>query len=250
MASTSGSPRGAAWYAAARVWSACDSAPFRYGALLCAALLGSTPAARATVVEAPSEAPMTERSGFSFDLRLTAGPARAEFTESDYPVASFEALTVGAAARLGWFIGPHVLLGAELAGSWHGGVGRLHVQDPSYFSGNGIPTEASYAVAAPLGVFVEVYPMSDQGLFLSVSGGIGVMSLPRFAGDEGALLSGYSLELGYELSGAAKIGLAPFFRYSVWAGEESPISSEHPDGILSRELLIGARWSFWTPSWR
>ena len=65
----------------------------------------------------------------------------------------------------------------------------------------------------------------------------------------GRQVSGYSLELGYELSRAAKVGPAPFVRYSRWAGEESPIASEHPDGLVSRELLLGLRWSFWTPEW-
>jgi hypothetical protein len=46
------------------------------------------------------------------------------------------------------------------------------------------------------------------------------------------------------------VGPAPFVRYSRWAGEESPIASEHPDGLLSREVLVGLRWSFWTPDWR
>jgi len=266
-AALSGLPRsraaargGAGWHAAARVWSACDSAPFRYGrrlwagllwaGLLSAGLLGVASPARAEASgEATSEV-MTERSGFSFDVRLTTGPARAEFTESDYPVATFEALAIGGAARLGWFLGQHVLLGAELAGSWHGGVGSLRIHDPSYFSGRELPTQASYSVVAPLGVFVELYPLANEGWFLGVSGGIGGMGLPSFAGDSGALLSGYSLETGYELSGSAKIGFAPFLRYSVWAGEETPISTDHPDGILSRELLLGARWSFWTPSWR
>lgn len=200
-------------------------------------------------VAAPRPMEMTERSGFSFDVRFFAGAASAQFTESDYEVADFDAIAVGGALRFGWFLGQHVLLGAEFAGSWHGGVGKLHIHDPSYFVAKGLPEEANYGVLAPLGVFLEIYPLPGEGLYASLGGGIGFIELPRFA-DGGGLLSGYSLELGYELSRAAKIGPAPFVRYSRWAGEEPPLSSDHPDGLVSSELLVGLRWSFWTPDWR
>jgi len=193
---------------------------------------------------------MTERSGFTFDMRLCVGAASAEFTESDYPVADFDAVTIGGALRFAWFLGPHVLLGAELAGGWHGGVGKLSIHDPSYFTGKRLPDEANYGVLTPLGVFVEVYPLPGEGVYASLGGAIGFIDLPRFSHGGGGLLSGYSLELGYELSRAAKVGPAPFVRYSRWAGEESPMASEHPDGLVSRELLVGLRWSFWTPDWR
>ena len=218
----------------------------RLGAL--GVLLGAVAVVAPARAETPRDV-MTERSGFTFDLRVNTGAASAEFTESDYPVADFDAIAVGAAARFAWFVGHHVLLGAELVGTWHGGVGKLRIHDTSYFNNRGIPESASYGVLAPLGVFVEVYPFDDIGLYASLGGGIGLIDLPLFADGGSGPLSGYSLELGYELSGTAKVGPAPFLRYSRWAGEESPISSEHPDGLVSRELLLGLRWSFWTPEW-
>lgn len=201
-------------------------------------------------VEAPRPTEMTERSGFTFDVRLGVGAASASFTESDYEVANFEAVAVGGALRFGWFLGRHVLLGGEVAAVWHGGVGTLRIRDPGFFSGRRQPDEASYGVFAPLGVFVEVYPLPEEGLYASLGGGVGFMDLPKFSLGGTGLLSGYSVELGYELSRAEKVGPAPFIRYSRWAGEESPITSEHPDGLVSRELLLGLRWSFWTADWR
>ena len=258
---------GCAWHRAARVCSAYHEASYRNtarlggaarlavvicaalvcAALFCAALFCAATPARA---EGPSDQVMTGRSGFSFDLRLNAGVASAEYTESDRPVANFEAVVVGGAARFGWFWGQHVLLGAELAGAWHGGVGSLRIVDPSFFATDRQPRDANYGVLTPLGVFVEVYPWATQGWYASIGGAVGFIDLPRFSEAGGGLLSGYSLELGYELSPAAKVGPAPFVRYSRWAGEESPLSTDHPDGLVSRELLFGLRWSFWTPEWR
>jgi hypothetical protein len=212
----------------------------------CCTLLVLSPGSALAWAEAP---PAVERSGFSFDLRVVGGGASAEFTENDRRVADFEALALGGSARFGWFLGPHVLIGAELTSSWHAGVGTLTVHDPSYFN-RGVPSAAEFTVIAPLGVFAEVYPWRDSGWFLAVAGGVGFMDLPSFApGDSNVYMSGYSLDAGYEFSGRAKRGPALFVRYSRWAGEEF-IVSDHPDGISSRELLLGLRWSFWTPEWQ
>jgi hypothetical protein len=211
----------------------------------CCTLFALWPSAAIAAEDAPAQ-----RGGFSFDLRLAAGGATAAFTESDRPVADFETLAVGGSARFGWFLGPHVLLGAEFSSSWHSAVGALRVQDRPYFYPDGVPSAASYSVVAPLGVFVELYPWLSSGWFFSVAGGVGVIDLPRFSnGDSNVYTSGYSFETGYELSGSVKQGPAVFARYSRWAGEEF-IVSEHPDGLVSRELLLGLRWSFWTPAWQ
>lgn len=234
-----------AWLDRAGVWCRSHS-PWARLARACCAWLALWPCTALATSDAPVE---HERDGFSFDLRVAAGGATAAFTESDRPVADFEALALGGSARFGWFCGPHVLVGAELSSSWHSGVGSLRVQDRPYFD-EGVPSEASYSVVAPLGVFVEVYPWLDSGWFLALSGGVGFIDLPSFSdGDSNVLTSGFSLDVGYELSGSAKRGPAVFARYSRWAGEEF-IVSEHPDGLVSRELLVGLRWSFWTPEWQ
>jgi hypothetical protein len=227
------------------VWCSSHSAWARL-AQACCTLLALWPSAARATNDAPAE---HGRDGFSFDVRLAAGGATAAFTESDRPVADFAAVALGGSARFGWFWGPHVLLGAELSSSWHSGVGTLRVQDAPYFY-EGVPSEASYSVVAPLGVFVEVYPWAHSGWFFALSGAVGFIDLPSFSdGDSNVLTSGFSLDVGYELSGSAKRGPAVFARYSRWAGEEF-IVSEHPDGLVSRELLAGLRWSFWTPEWQ
>jgi hypothetical protein len=232
---------------ARRAGSWCRShSPWARLAQGCCTLLVLCPGGAAAASDAPAQ---HARDGFSFDLRLAAGGATAAFTESDRPVADFDALALGGSARFGWFTGPHVLLGAEISSSWHSGVGSLRVHDPPYFY-EGLPSEASYSVVAPLGVFVEVYPWVDAGWFVALSGGVGFIDLPSFSdGDSNVITSGFSLDVGSELSGSAKRGPAVFVRYSRWAGEEF-IVSEHPDGLVSRELLVGLRWSFWTPEWQ
>jgi hypothetical protein len=229
----------------AGVWC-CSHSRWARRAQGCCTLLVFWPGAAIAANDAPAE---HARGGFSFDLRLAAGGATAAFTESDYPVADFEALAIGGSARFGWFLGPHVLMGAELGSSWHSSVGALRVKDTSYFD-SGVPSGASYSIIVPLGVFVEAYPWVDAGWFLALSGAVGFIDLPSFSdGNSHVLTSGYSLDIGYELSGSAKRGPAVFARYSGWAGEEF-FSSEHPDGLVSRELLVGLRWSFWTPEWQ
>jgi hypothetical protein len=229
----------------AGVWCRSHS-PWAWLAHGCFTLLAFCPRAAVAAGEAPDG---RRRDGFSFDLRLAAGGATVAFTESDHPVADFEALAIGGSARFGWFLGPHVLMGAELGSSWHSGVGALRVKDPAYFD-SGVPSGATYSVIMPLGVFVEVYPWVDAGWFLALSGAVGFIDLPSFSdGNSHVLTSGYSLDIGYELSGGAKRGPAVFTRYSRWAGEEFFVS-EHPDGLVSRALLVGLRWSFWTPEWQ
>lgn len=207
--------------------------------------------ARPAHAQAEESASVDGRSGFTFDLGLSAGGASAGFTESDYPVADFEALSLGVDARFGWFIGHHVLLGAELAFSWHAALSPLRVDETrGYFSNGSVPTQASYEVIAPVGAFVALYPLEGEGVFFGASAAVGLLGLPQFAYGDTGFMSGYSFEVGYELSRSAKRGPALFLRYSLWAAEEDPLSSEHPDGLVSRELLLGARWSFWTPEWR
>ena len=193
---------------------------------------------------------MVERDGFTFDLRLGTGYARTRFDERDSLIADCEALAIAGGARFGWFIGPHVLLGAELAGSWQSCASAVRVRDESYFTSKPRPEGASYGHFAPLGIFIEFYPWVREGWYASLSSGVGGGGMPDFAEGDAVFMAGYAIELGYELSGAAKVGPAPFLRYSAWGAEESPISSEHPDGMASSEWLVGLRWSFWAPQWR
>lgn len=213
-----------------------------FGATLLA-LMSFTGAARA--IEAPgSTAPANEgREGWTFDIRLGAGLASNTFDESDIPIADFEAFVVAGALRLGGFLGPHVLLGGELAVSWGGRVGELRVRDPNYFA-EGYPRGSSYGYFAPLGVFVELYPWRNEGVFVSASGGIGVTQLPRFSpANFEAFMARYAFEVGYELSRSGKLGPAVYLHFERWAGSETALSTDYPAGILSTQLLAGLRWT-------
>ncbi len=190
-----------------------------------------------------------QRSGFSLDLRLGAGVASVAYDDTGRPVADFEAFALGGALRFGSFLNPHVVIGAELAASWGVGFGELRVRDPSFFGPDGYPTDATYGSFSPLGAFIEVYPWQREGFFFGAAGGVGFMGLPRFGDGEGGVMARYALELGYELGRTGKRGAAVYLRHDRWAGSEIPISVERPDGIESRELVVGLRWSFWSPVW-
>jgi hypothetical protein len=217
--------------------------------LCCLAVLGASAGVAHAEDERPT--PIGDRSGFSFDLALSAGAASAEFTESDYPVADFQALALELDARWGWFVSRHLLLGGAFAISWHAGMGNIYLKDVTYFSNEGAPRHGFYEVYAPLGVFAEFYPLDNEGLFIGIGGAIGLMALPGFStGDGDAILSGYAFEAGYELSRYGKLGPALFVRYRRWAAEEFSYVEEHPDGLLSTELSIGVRWTFGAREWR
>jgi len=51
----------------------------------------------------------------------------------------------------------------------------------------------------------------------------------------------------YELGRTGKRGAAVYLRHERWGGSELPFTEDHPDGLVSRELLVGLRWSFWSP---
>jgi hypothetical protein len=207
------------------------------------ALMSFASAVRASEAQGSEGRASEGREGWTFDIRLGAGVASNTYDESDRPVADFEAFAVAGALRLGGFIGPHVLLGGELAVGWGGRAGELRVQDPEYFS-DGYPRGSSYGYFAPLGVFIELYPWRNEGVFVSASGGVGVTQLPSFSpGDYEAFMSRYAFELGYELSRTGKLGPAVYLHFERWAGSETPLSTDYPAGLVSTQLLAGLRWT-------
>jgi hypothetical protein len=190
-----------------------------------------------------------QRSGFSFDLRLGAGVASVTYDEDDRPVADFGAAALGAAMRFGGFLDPHLVIGAEVAFDGGVGVGSMRVRTPAFFADGHYPTRATYGSFSPFGVFVEIYPWESEGVFFGGAAGVGILQLPSFDDSRGGVMARYALELGYELGRTGKRGPAVYLRYQRWAGSELPMSEDHPDGLVSRELLVGLRWSFWTPVW-
>jgi hypothetical protein len=224
--------------------------------LVVAASVAAVGTAAEAHASAPAGAPAQDerrgqRAGFSFDLRLGAGVASVAYDESDRPIADFEAFAFGGAMRFGSFLSPHVLIGAELAASGGVGVGGLRVHEPSFFGDDGYPTRPTFGCFAPFGVFLEIYPWESEGLFFGATAGVGFMGLPRFdpAESKGGVMARYALELGYELGRTGKQGPAVYLRYHRWGGSELPFSEDHPDGLVSRELLVGLRWSIWTELW-
>jgi hypothetical protein len=205
------------------------------GAALLAALSVNVEA-RAAEPEASAEA--APHSGFLSEIHFAAGGASLTYDESDSPVADFAALTLACALRLGGFLGPHVALGAELAATWGAGVGPLHVRDRSYFYDD-YPRGSTFGYFAPIGVFLELYPMQGDGVFFGASAGIGLMELPELSQASGGLMSRWGLELGYTFGRGAS-----YLRYEHWQGAELPIATDYPDGLSSDGLLLGARWSF------
>jgi hypothetical protein len=198
---------------------------------------------------AEKSADLGQRSGFSFDVRLGAGLASVAYDDGGRSVADFDAFALGGAIRFGGFINPHVVIGAELAASWGMALGEPRVRGAFFFDGGGQPTTATYGSFSPLGFFVEVYPWQSEGLFFGVAAGVGFMGLPRFGDADAGVMARYALEVGYELGRTGKRGPAVYLRHDRWAGSEPPFSEDSPDGLTSRELLVGLRWSFWSPVW-
>lgn len=181
------------------------------------------------------------REGWTFDIRLGAGLATNTQYERDSRIADFEAFVVGGALRLGGFVSPRVALGGELAVAWGSRVGEARLRDPRYASEYSIADTHGYL--APLGAFIEVYPWTREGVFLSASGGVGLVRLPTTSlGDYMAFMSRFAFELGYELSRSGKHGPAVYLHFERWAGDESVFSTDVPDGIVSSQVLAGLRW--------
>jgi hypothetical protein len=195
---------------------------------------------------ATADAAAPAREPFLVDVRLSTGVATANFTQSDYPVADFDAVALSVTGRAGGFIGPQVRLGGEIFLGSRWAVGGIDVRDEDFFSIEGRPSGGTYTIVSPLGVFAEFYPSATGGLFFGASAAVGLLSLPAFSDDGGPLvmMSGFGAELGYDLMRVSESTLGVSLRYTQWQGEEF-IVSEHPDGLTSRELGLGMRWTFY-----
>jgi hypothetical protein len=56
-------------------------------------------------------------------------------------------------------------------------------------------------------------------------------------------MAGYSIEAGYEIARTHSHGPGVFVRYAGWSGTQSPLYTDFPDGVNSRELTLGVRWT-------
>lgn len=206
--------------------------------LSCCIALAAWPAlARA---ESPPSKAVT-RSDSSLDIKLSVGGVQAAFWRRNFLVAEFDALSINLELRYGWFSNQHLLIGLEGVGGAHVVVSDLELREVTPY---GVPADEVYSVVAPLGVFFELYPFSDEGAYVAASAGVGFMFLedhPEFGPGE-YFLGRYSFELGYELSGSGKRGLGCFVRYNRW-GASGALNSDEPQ-VTSHDVAAGARWSF------
>lgn len=202
-------------------------------ALLVATLLGAVGLAREARASGTP-------AGLTGDFRSGVGLAAVTYDEGSAKVADFEAAVFSVGLRLGVFIGHHVVFGTELA-ALHGRMtSSLRVREPRFFDGE--PSNTTYGYLAPLGAFIELYPWARRGFFVSASGGVGMMQLPRFSreAEGGGTMARYALELGYDPS-RVEIGWDVFVRLEHWRGIEGRFAA--PDGIVSSHVLIGFRGS-------
>ena len=206
----------------------------------------------ATAAEAPAPRSVDWVS-FFLELRAIGGGAAVGWTSrasdgvTEVPVVDQYASTFGLGLRAGWPIGSHVQLGGTASFAGYSQVGELDVRDAEAFGGEGWLRETSYSLWSPVGVFLEVYPITGNGFFFSVTGSLGWMpansNLPPNKIDEGLIMAGYALEAGYELDRTQKHGPGVFLRFAGWAGSQSPLYTDFPDGVDSRELTLGLRWA-------
>ena len=169
------------------------------------------------------------------------------WTSSHVPVVDQHAAIFGLGLRAGFPIGSHVQLGGTASVARYSQVGELEVQDAETFADQYWLRETSYTLWSPAGVFLDVYPITDNGFFFGLTGSLGWMpansNLPPNTIDEGLIMAGYALEVGYELDRTSKHGPGLLLRFAGWNGTQSPLYTDFPDGVDSRELTLGLRWS-------
>lgn len=218
-----------------------------------AAAATDEPAPRgATAAEDPAPRGVDWVSSF-FELRAIGGGAAVGWAGADsegvndVPVVDQYAATFGLGLRAGFPVSSHVNLGYTAAVARYSQVGELEVRDAETFGGEYWLRETSYTLWAPVGLFLEIYPIIGSGFFFGVTGSVGWMpastNLPPNKIDEGLIMFGYALEAGYELDHTQKLGPGVFLRFAGWHGTQSPLSTDYPDKVDSRELTLGLRWT-------
>jgi hypothetical protein len=190
----------------------------------------------------------TAQPDFSIELRLMGGAAALGLTQmqDSEPYASIDvgdvaAATLGVGLQWGWFVSNQVQLGFAHSLTRYQWFGQNSVESGRTYEDEGYWTDNSgYTLFSPLGVYAEVCPAAEGGIFVGLSGSVG------FAASEGPggelFAAGYAIELGHELSGSRKDGAGLLLRYAGWLGGESPFDTDFPAGVGSHELTLGVRW--------
>jgi len=194
-------------------------------------------------IEPASEDPVS----FFGELRLIGGGAAVGWKSNDTPVVDQQAATLGLGLRVGWPLGSHVHLGAAASVARYSRVGQLEVREEQTFNHPYWLRETSYTLWALPGPFLEIYPWKDEGLFFGLTASLGWMpansNLPPNTIDRGLIMAGYALEAGYEFVRTQVHGPGVFLRYAGWGGMQSPLYTDFPDRVNSRELTLGLRWT-------
>lgn len=182
-----------------------------------------------------------------WELRALGGGAAVEWSNSGAPVVDEHAAAFGLGLRAGLPLGSHVHFGGAASMARYSNVGQLNVRDAEMYADEFWLRETSYTLWAPFGLFVEIYPVADQGFFLGLTGSLGWIPAnsnpPPNTIDRGLLMAGYAIEAGYELDRLQTHGPGVFLRYAGWAGRQSPFFTDFPDEVDSRELTLGLRWT-------
>jgi len=195
-----------------------------------------------------------EGSSFVFELRTFGGVARHRLSNTDEStyrareVVDFDAVAAGVAARAGFDLSAHVRMGAALSVEQYWRTGKFAVHDAEAFGDEYFQFDDTPRLWSPIALFAEVHPWSDLGAFVGLNLGLGYLPpvaqpRPRTI-DAGQYLAGYALELGYGSTRSSRHGWGVFLRYSAWAGGESPLHTDTPEGLTLGEWTLGGRWTF------
>ncbi len=230
----------------------------RVSALAFAAALAagaaSTRNARANDDLSPLEGDLVtavQQPDFAKELRLIAGGAALGLTqmqdvgaEATVRVGDVGAATFGLGYQWGWFAGQHVQLGFAHSLVRYEWVGQHDVQNGTSFGEVYWTQNTSYTVLSPVGLFVELHPLANSGLFVGASAAVGLVPTWQGLFGESLVMAGYGLEVGHEIDTDGKRGWGALLRYANWVGTQNFLHTDYPAGVVSHELTLVGRWSF------
>lgn len=195
--------------------------------------------------DAPVRAPGLP--SYFLELNVVGGGASVGWTRSGNAVVDQHASTVGLGVRAGWLFGTYAKVGFAGSFAWYSRVGEVEVRDAEQYADEFWLRETSYRLWAPLGVFIEFYPIRDADFFFGLAGSLGSIpantNLPPNTQDRGLFMVGFAFEVGYDINRMQQHGPGVFLRYARWTGTQSPLWTDFPDGVDSMELTLGLRWT-------
>jgi hypothetical protein len=198
---------------------------------------------------ADQDAPVREAPPPShfLELNVVGGGASVGWTRSGNAVVDQHASTFGLGVRAGWLFGAYAKVGIAGSFAYYSRVGEVEVRDAEQYADEFWLRETSYRLWAPVGVFIEFYPIRDADFFFNLAGALGSIpantNLPPNTVDSGLIMAGFAFEVGYDINRMERHGPGVFLRYAGWTGTQSPLWTDFPDGVDSQELTLGLRWT-------